>query len=217
MRIRFSEVDDSDRVRFLDNYEVSRTDEAVKSVDDAVASFSVPPFRDVWERLQNHDKLGAFADIHRGIEWNSFDKDECYSTEPRTNYRLGYATVSGSQIVAYTPPTAIYLKMDDMRGNSWENDWDAPKLFVNAVRVSRHGWRLAAFMDTAGLIGSQNFHGIWPTTPQYNLPILAAILNGPIASAFVMAHEGVNRKHNRIVTMNRIPLPRLDLKRTNSN
>jgi hypothetical protein len=77
---------------------------------------------------------------------------------------------------------------------------------VNAVRLSRGAWRLAAAVDTDGLVLSQQLFGCW-SKPESTIELLtlAAILNGPVANAFIADRDPA--KGIRVSTMRAIPLP----------
>jgi hypothetical protein len=84
--------------------------------------------------------------------------------------------------------------------------WDQPKVIANAVRLSRGPWRLAGAIDSKGLIASQQLFGCWlKPGARYSLEAVAAILNGPVANAFVMVYSPANRI--RVSTMHALPLP----------
>jgi hypothetical protein len=76
---------------------------------------------------------------------------------------------------------------------------------MNAVRVSRGPWRIAAFADEKGIFFSQNFMCLWPSEG-WSVKSLAAVINGPVVSAFIATHE---KMHVRKKTLARAPLPRL--------
>ena len=81
-----------------------------------------------------------------------------------------------------------------------------PKVILNAARISRGPWRLAAFVDRDQNVCSQRFHGLWPTTKEVTCECLAAILNGPIANIFATSQEP--GRDNRKRTIQDIPCPR---------
>jgi hypothetical protein len=83
--------------------------------------------------------------------------------------------------------------------------WDQPKVLLNAARISRGPWRLAAFVDREGNVSSQNFHGLWLKAEGLTYECLAAILSGPVANVFVATHE--RGKHNQKRTLEQIPFP----------
>ena len=78
---------------------------------------------------------------------------------------------------------------------------------MNAARVSRGPWKIAAFADDSGLICSQRFHTLWLTDPHWTIKSFTAVLNGPVASAFVDVNEPA--RDIRKQTLQNVPLPRL--------
>jgi hypothetical protein len=78
-------------------------------------------------------------------------------------------------------------------------------VFLNSVRKSHSAWRLAATADFTGLLCYQTFTAIWPHNPELTIP-LAAVLNGPVANAFLATRE---IRHNRNASVKEIPLPHL--------
>ena len=65
---------------------------------------------------------------------------------------------------------------------------------------------MVSFADRIGVVCHSTFDGVWPKTTQYDEVVLAAVLNSPLANAFVATREG-----NRDVTaevLRLIPVPR---------
>src|SRR3546814_14212477 len=62
-------------------------------------------------------------------------------------------------------------------------------------------------LDKDGLLCSQQFFGLWPheTVSDVELLTFAAILNGPVANAFLAIHSPANRM--RISAVEQIPVP----------
>ncbi len=80
------------------------------------------------------------------------------------------------------------------------------KVILNFHRLSRGTWVVAAAIDRTGMVFYQNFIGAWPrahVAPE----VLAAILNGPIANAFLAERE--LKRHLRLQTLSAIPVPQL--------
>ena len=49
---------------------------------------------------------------------------------------------------------------------------------------------MAAFPDSKGLACYQTYFGVWPTSPLLDEWTLSAVLNSPVANAFVATREG---------------------------
>ena len=78
---------------------------------------------------------------------------------------------------------------------------------MNAVRVSQIGpWKIAAFTDDTPTRYSQNFHCLWPKGA-WTTKTIAALLNGPVAAAFVATRE--TSKHITRTVLERVPIPHL--------
>lgn len=166
----------------------------------------IPPLGSVWEHLSELPQLDEYLTAHRGIEWQS-NQSQRWSQEPRAGYRRGLHSANQFRQFLLKEPVWLDCREQELRGDAIRREWDKPKLIANAVRVSQRAWRLAACLDTQGLVCSQQFIGIWPRLPLSETELLAfaAILNGPVANGFLSTHAqgwGV-----RISSLRKIPIP----------
>jgi hypothetical protein len=85
--------------------------------------------------------------------------------------------------------------------------WEQPKVIVNATITSPSPWRIIAAVDEQGLLCTQHFHVIRPkgVVP---IEVIAALLNGPVANAFLNVHG--SSQSNPILLLQRIPIPPWD-------
>jgi hypothetical protein len=208
-RIHFSDVFKPQLPQFLNNGAVTRTDKAVFSAIEAEASgFHVPIMQEIWEHLAHLPKLGSVADIHRGVEWQPpFDESKFISPNEELGWWRGLKNVEEG-FEAFSPPQACWLNPDPKyrRRNSWDLPWAKTKVIANAARKARGSWRLAAAPDTSGLVCTQRYHCLWPTSG-WGIKALAGLLNSPLVSAFVASHEG--NRDVRKVTLSSCPIPTL--------
>lgn len=207
VRISFTQIAEKDRKRFLTHYAFTRRDEAEKTLSESTDSLNVVALRELWKKLQHFERLGDAADIHKGVEWQSpFKPDLHLSKVAKPGFRKG--VFNAQHLNAFERPETRYLSMEKQyrRRNAFDLPWDNPKVFLNAARVSRGPWAIAAFSDSAKLISNKNFHVIWPRLP-WTAASIAAILNGPLANAYVSVHDF--KLHVRKRTLECIPLPRL--------
>jgi hypothetical protein len=169
------------------------------------------PLTPVWERLQSYKMLGTLLrDSSRGIEYTVSVRQhhaELVSKVPRDNFHR--AVFSSKGLEPYLPPVPIYMRVDAelMGGNAYRKPWSEPKILANAHRLSRGPWTLAGVVDRDGLVGYQNVQGLWPKA-DVELEVVAAIVNGPVANAFLHTHL-TSRRHNQIGVVRRIPVPSL--------
>ena len=159
VNIGFAEVKDKDREVFLSAYVVSRADKGEKTTEQASQSLAVLPLNEVWQRLQTLPHLQDIADIHRGVEWKQpFDEKKYLSTTPKPGFVPGVNSGEG-QFRCFERPPRIFLctKREFQRRHAWELNWSKPKVVMNAVRVSRGPWKIAAFVDSTDALYTANF------------------------------------------------------------
>jgi hypothetical protein len=170
--------------------------------------------QNIWDEIAFLPRLGDTVEIHRGMEYNlsvKDNEDKLFSEVPREGFARGLRYII-SDFEPYIARPSIYLNMDPelQRQKAYKLPWDKPKVIVNAGRLSTDRWLIAGAIDEEGLIYTQNFHGIWPTG---SLPIevIAALLNGPVANAFL----GFNRtsSDNQIRILREIPIPHFTSRR----
>jgi hypothetical protein len=207
--VSFAEVTNRDREGFLNEHAVSRRDSATKTDAEAIRGLAVPPLSEIWDRLKSSPTLADAADIHRGVEWKQpFDEKKYLSKTPKPDFVPGVNSAEG-EFKCFERPESIYLsaRPDHRLWNAWDLPWNLPKVVMNAVRVSQVGpWKIAAFTDESEARYSQNFHCLWPKS-SWTAKIIAAVLNGPVAAAFVAGRE--TGKHITKTVLARAPIPRL--------
>ena len=184
-----------------------------ETVDEPAEAFAqrmwLPQLSEVWSSLTDFPTLENVADTHRGIEYNQRLKQEhsepFVSDTPLPGFVPGLHKVRGA-IEPFIVTRTVYLNVSEefMRGHAYKREWNDPKLIVNANRKSRGNWRITASIDRSSLVCYQNFHAIWPKTGM-PLEILAAVLNGPVANAFISTTD--LGRNNLITTLRDIPIP----------
>lgn len=207
LHVSYGSVSKSQLPDFLQFGRFARTEADIELTDlEPDYDLRLPELAQVWSELRHHDRLGDVAAIHRGVEWKT-EQATRTSDESRPGSTLGLLKAPRG-LPQYVPPEPQYLDLspDLMRRNALSYPWGQPKVVLNAVRRSRGPWKVAAFVDRSGLVVSQNFTAIWPDAG-YSLEVVAAILNGPVANAFLTMR--VPGRHLEIRFLKQIPLPRL--------
>src|SRR5260370_18368421 len=171
-------------------------------------TFWYPPMQPVWDALASFPLMGDFVDIHIGIQHNvpfQANKQDLVSATPRQGFVPGLARVSDG-FEPYTTDSFVYINIGDdkMRRSAHLWPWKEPKVITNAVRLSRESWTIAATLDEKGLVCLQNFHGVW-SKGKMPLEVISALLNCPLANAFLSTHNA--SKHNKLGTIKQIPIP----------
>jgi hypothetical protein len=168
------------------------------------------PLQQVWRALSYLPMLGTTVEIHRGIEYNLSLKThaaQLVADHPRPGFVTGLLNVQ-EDFEPYNINAVSYLNADPavMLYEAYKLPWDQPKILVNAARRSRGPWTITAAIDERGLVATQSFHGIWSMN-DIQLEILAAVLNSPVANAFVRTHAATSGRHNQVRVLRQIPLP----------
>lgn len=208
-RVAFRRVNDSEQdwEKFRRDQGVSTNYEEQFTSETAREGLILGDLPEVWSYLSGHRRLGEIADIHRGVEWRSGITHGLHVRDtPTDGYLLGVPP--GSKFNAFQIPALKYLNVDpqEQRRNSWQYDWSMPKAILPKARVSRGRWRMVSFADRAGIVCHHTFYGVWPKAENYDEVILAAVLNSPVANAFVATREG-NRDITKEV-LDLIPVPK---------
>ncbi len=179
--------------------------DSIDSRGTGPATLRVDEMAEIWERLAHLDTLSEVAEIHRGIEYKKSIKSagsELFSDKPHSNMALGVRL--GRDLTAYQFLRVVYMNTipGEIR-RSGNYRWGSPKVIVNAARRSRGSWLLTAASDLKGLWCYQRLFGIWPADViEWPFELIAAILNGPVANAYVGPRKDI---HQRILKA--IPLP----------
>lgn len=202
LRLTARTVADSDRVGFLANGLVSSVRKAVRPAPEG--DLWVGELEALWSYLQDAPRLGSHADIFRGLQWRSqragvFDEDG--PMRERGIYK------PADSLAPFHLMNPVWLSTDpelNLYPGPLTRPWEKPKVLINNQRSSRGPWRLSAAADTTGLLASQQFTGIWPTG-ELGIDALAAILNGPLANAYVTEHSTDHDFTN--VMLASMPLP----------
>jgi hypothetical protein len=202
-----TEVADRDRVAFLKTGKVSVLRSMERALDDPpTGELWIPPLHSLWDYLRSRPTLDQRLEVHRGIEWQ-YEQDQAWSDGPKPGYRKGLQTARNLKQYLLPPPVWLDCKPQSLRGNAIDYPWDEPKILTNAGRLSRGPWRIAAIADFTGLVGSQQWFGMWPRggANKEDLQALAAIINGPVANAYLAIHSPA--KGIRVSAVRRIPMP----------
>lgn len=168
----------------------------------------LPVLREIWEATAHLKCLRDIAEVHRGIEYNLSLREypnEAISKEKHPGFSPGLHRVSdGLEPFFLSDHKYLNISPDIMRTNAYTLPWHMPKVIMNARRRTAGPWKITAAPDYDGLYCYQSFDGVWPTDGM-SPKALAAVLNGPVANAFVAAIEG--QRDIRVQTIRNIPIP----------
>ncbi|MBK1717490.1 N-6 DNA methylase [Thiocystis violacea] len=160
----------------------------------------------LWDALASSTRLRDQADVHRGLQW--WHQSEGISESAREGFRSGIFRPRESLRPYRLLPLERWLNFNPeslRRAGPPSRPWNKPKALANAQRISRGRWRISAAADASGLAASQQFFGIWPRAGTIAPDALAAILNSPIANAYVS--ERTSGQHLTNEMLKDLPMP----------
>jgi hypothetical protein len=202
--VRSTVVSARDRERFLKSGEVSDTRVRTRPLGSS-GRLWIDELDELWDALSDLPILGTIADVHRGIEWAG-NQSIAASRQQKEGSRLGVQSSDAVHAFALDQPLYLDWRPERLRGRGINHAWDSPKLLANAARISRRHWCFAAAIDRSGLIASQQLFGIWPVpSAGPSLESLCALLNGPVAIAYIASHSPPDRI--RVETVKSVPVP----------
>jgi hypothetical protein len=215
-RVVFTKVDDSavDWAKFENEQAVTSEHSARFTFEDAKSRLLIPDLPEVWDALINHPILDDVAKVARGIEWNrALTRDGTETGErarlirqnPEQGYEKGVAPQTTFSMFEVPPMAYLSMRSEYQRGSAWMAEWKKPKAILPKAAKSRGHWRIAAFPDHEGVVCYQTYTGVWPKTPNFDETLLAAVLNAPIANAFVATREGKTDITSDILKL--VPVP----------
>lgn len=203
VRLSSRTVSDADREQFLTEGKVTSDRQAFRPAPDG--NLWISELSAIWSYLQDAPRLIDSAKIFRGLQWRA-QRDGVFS-EPGPMRELGVYRPIDSLFPFHLTNT-VWLNTDPMmsyREGPLQRPWDSRKILVNNQRTSRGPWRLVAATDENGLLASQQFTGIWPKA-KFEIEVLTAVLNGPLANAFATEHS--TNQHFTNQMLETLPLPR---------
>lgn len=204
--VRSTEICDRDRLRFLSTGHITAQRTVSRELYDSPSGeLWIPTLFDLWKYLEDCPKLNSLFDLHLGARW-TYDQERAVSATRKKGYLPGLFNAEDVKQFYATKVNFIDLNpahLTHARGRAWA----APKIITNAVRLSRGPWRLAAVVDGRGLAFSQQLLGLWPKKDAQivSLACYAAVLNGPVANAFLFSRYPAHRF--RLESFGNIPFP----------
>ncbi|WP_168454048.1 HsdM family class I SAM-dependent methyltransferase [Sphingopyxis microcysteis] len=202
--LRSIEVAGRDRDEFLASGKTTAERHRIKPVRSG--ELWIGALDEVWEYLADYPTLGGKAEVNRGLQWIS--QSAGWSAVPREGFKPGVLKPADS-LLQFGLTTTGYVDMREeaaYRLGPLARAWDKPKILANVSPRSRGPWRLDGVTDLTGLVPSQAFFGIWPTASDLPLEVIEALINSPLASAYMLEHA--TNQHLTNVIMKQLPLPK---------
>lgn len=209
-RVRESQIDD-----FKHTYRPSSADTVEQSVlESGESTFFVPELLSVWRELSSLRRLGDHdVSIGKGLEHKGRGSlPESTITESdteRAKFVRGFVGWSEG-VMIHGLPREKWLNIDDavIRRPLSGTLTGRSQILVNYGRVSRGPWCLKALIDDDGHAVTSRFLVVRPNENSFSLPVLWALLNSPIANAFMHTHS--SKRDMLGMTLENLPVPEFD-------
>ena len=216
-KTRYVKIREKTLNEFRDRYsaptEVIEQDRFIAS-DDCV--LSIPELDEVWSFCQSFNRLRMVVDERKtgkGLEYKREENlpvdAETISTQRFEGSVRGYAKFD-EKIKLTETPKLYWLNLADkvIRRSGHGRITGIPQILLNSAPVSRGPWRLKALIDNKGYPITSSFIVIRPKKKGWSLEVLWAILNSPLANAYIYCYGT-----KRLVGVRRIlsfPIPNMN-------
>jgi len=170
----------------------------------------VPLLKEVWDRLRSFPCFRDTAIFRTGIRYKKgIPETELVQSFEFPDSKKGIFNVTDG-FHQYTAYDTVYMSMKEqhMENAAYKYPWDLPKIVLPVGRMARGPWRFAAAIDTEGRVLGRSFYAVWPKTNSLSVHTLAALLNSPVAQAFVYCN--VSDRNLLVKIYGEIPIPKLD-------
>ena len=156
----------------------------------------VPELGAVWDYCQSFNRLEMVVDVRKtgkGLEYKS-EKNLLPNTKIKSKHRFkgavqGYDK-AGGKIKLTGTPELTWMNVDDkiLRRVGQGKATGKPRLILNSAPVGRGPWRLEAQIDDRGRAITSSFIAVQPTLGGWSFEALWAVLNSPLANAYIYCH-----------------------------
>jgi len=212
----------------LQNYSKFSPTKEIKNILVTSKNFTlwIPKLSKLWLYLDDFPKLGTTTNIRTGLRWLSEDERKqkfgeavsIFSETEKPHFKKGCLRVENTfeqYKIKHTQYLSLLPEHQASAIRAFELPWDEPKIVCNAARLSRNYWRLGAIADTEGLYFSPRFFCIW-SLGLVSIYSISALLNSPLANAFVFENDNTTKNDNRISTLEKLPIPPTEFLTENS-
>lgn len=212
----FRHVDEGGRGVFRQRYAASAEDKVPQTYFDSRPNraLRVPMLRRLWERLEDTcAKLGDIAAVGQGLSYKRSEELPAGATTVSQRYFVGavrgYSKARDSlSCFGLTSPVWMNLDSSVVQVERIGTEVGRPQVLLNYGRGGRGPWRMRAAVDCRGFAVTSSFFAVRPSGGVPSLECIAAIINGPVANAYLYSVRG--ERNNSYPLVKSIPVPLLD-------
>ena len=179
-------------------------------IDQPSYSLNLPELEEVWVALREHPTLESVSALGQGLIYRGRDLPRgsmTYADEEFGGGQLGFVTFDRGLLLTELPSRhCLNLDASVIRRAMSGTSVGKAQVLLNYAPASRGPWRLKALIDRQGHPVTSRFIAVRPRAGSLTLETLWALLNGPIANAYVYSHLG--KRDNIVGDIRKIPLPK---------
>ena len=195
--VKFVRVREKDISKFQYNYKAP-TEIVQQSCFLSTDRFNlyVPELGAVWDYCQSFNRLEMVVDVRKtgkGLEYKS-EKNLLPNIKTKSKHRFkgavqGYDKAGGKSKLTGTPELT-WMNVDDktLRRVGQGKATGKPRIILNSAPVGRGPWRLEVQIDDRGRAITSSFIAVQPTLAGWSFEALWAVLNSPLANAYIYCH-----------------------------
>lgn len=209
--VRYRRVREQSIERFAHTYQADT--EHLLAIDQLAAapdlSFRMPDLPEVWAYLRSNPTIGEVADVGQGFSFA--EKGLIAKARKAGSHRLAdsvLAILGGVRNVSiWEVPSAVWVSPSRTPVNPWRSGQytGTPQVLVNYIRVMRGPWRIKALLDSEGHAAIKTYTTVRPTAGGPPVEFIWAVLNSPLANAFVYCRTFQRHIYDSAIA--EVPLP----------
>jgi len=217
-QILFRQVSAKELDAFRQRYEgQDRNVRQSRFTDGAAFDFRVIDLEEVWEYCKlNFRMLKDTATVGRGIEYKNVKKSvrDKYFEGAVQGFAKFQKTVldrrgkrKKKDLLITETPDLFWMDLSEKSINNprYGKNTGTAQLLLNYARISATPWRLETLIDSQGHPFTNRILGIKSDKDKFDFELVWAILNSPLANAFVYSYS--MERDNLEETVRRIPVP----------
>ncbi|MCH9034589.1 MAG: N-6 DNA methylase [Planctomycetes bacterium] len=193
-QVTFRRVREESIARFAENYSVDSEHTASMAQLDVHSDkhLYIPDLPEVWAHISGNPALGIVADIGEGFSFAQeglIEKARTAGRRQTSDALPAYLTGVG-KLSIWEIPKQIWLSPKRTPVYPWRSGdhTGKPQVLVNHARVMRGPWRIKALLDPSGRAVIKKYVTVRPREGGPKVIFLWALLNSPMANAYVHCH-----------------------------
>jgi hypothetical protein len=176
---------------------------------DESFSLRVPELEEVWRACADNPTLADIATLGQGLIYHAKHLppgSTTYSEERSPGSHRGFVYFD-RRLQLHQLPKRFWMNLDPsvIRRPMAGTTVDTPQVLLNYAPASRGPWRLKALVDKRGHPVTSRFIAVRPISPACSIEVVWALLNSPLANAYVYSHLG--KRDNLVGDIRKIPAP----------